>query len=143
VEQDGIATFRLPRRWQIGLLVIAILGPCFSILLVLAHGMILPAVPYVFAISIWILAWILLMPRYTVQVRPDGVKLYGLWWLPWTDVVAVRHQRIFGIPHFRVKRNRGFSWSIPLYFVGGGDLGDAIVNAAPPDNPFRSVSTPS
>jgi hypothetical protein len=142
VDQDRTAIFRLPRRWQVGLFVIAILGPCAKILLDLDFGMILSPVPEVIAIAIWTLVWIFLMPRYTVQLRPDGVKLYGLWWLPWTDIVAVRHQSIFGIPHFRVKRRRGLSWSIPLYFVGDCDLGDAIIQAAPPGNPFRSVSMP-
>lgn len=91
----------------------------------------------------WILFWTLYFPHYTVQLRPDGVKLMGLWWLPWTDVIAVRYYRVFGLPHFRVKRVRGFSWSIPLYFVGDCDLGHAIIQAAPPGNPFRLVSIPS
>ena len=123
--------------------VIVMLGPCAKILLDLYFGMILSPVPELITIAVWTLVWIFLVPRYTVQLRLDGVKLFSLWWLPWTDVVAVRHQRIFGIPHFRVKRRRGFSWSIPLYFVGDRDLRDAIIDAAPPGNPFRSVSMPS
>ncbi len=78
----------------------------------------------------------------TVQLRPDGVKIQGLWWLPWTDVSAVRYRKLFGLPYFRVKRRRGFSWWIPLYYVGDRDLGSAIVRAAPPDHPFRLVSMP-
>lgn len=142
-EQDRTAVFRLPRRWQVGLFVIVIFGPCAKILLDLKFDMILSPVPEVITIAMWTLAWIFLMPRYTVQLRPDGVKLFSLWWLPWTDVVSVRYWKPFGLPHFRVKRRRGFSWSIPLYFVGDRDLGDAIIHAAPLGNPFHSVSMPS
>jgi len=105
--------------------------------------MILSPVPEVITIVTWTIAWIFLMPRYTVQVRQDGVKLYGLWWLPWAEVTYVRYWKVLGLPYFRVKRSRGFSWWIPLYFVGDRDLGDAIIQAAPPGNPFGSVSMPS
>ncbi len=141
---DDIAIFRLPRRWQVGLFAIVMLGPCANVLLDLRFGMDLsPGLINVAALALfWILVWTLLLPHYTVQLRPDGIKLYGLWWLPWTDVSAVRHYRVFGLPHFSVKRVRGFSWSIPLCFVGDRDLAQAIIDAAPPGNPFRLVSMP-
>ena len=88
------------------------------------------------------LFWTLLLRRYTVQLRPDGIKLFSLWWLPWTDVVAARYTSLLGLQSLRIKRRHGFSWSIPLYFVGDCDLGDSIVRAAPPGNPLRSVSIP-
>jgi hypothetical protein len=107
--------------------------------------MILSPVPEVITISVWALVWIFVMPRYyTVQLRPGGVKMYSLWWLPWTDVREVRYWKLFGLGYFLVKRSRGFfPFCIPLYFVGNCDLGDAIIRAAPPGNPFRSVSMPS
>jgi hypothetical protein len=144
VEQDRTATFRLPRRWQVGLFVIVVLGPCVNILLDFRFGMILSPAPEVITVAVWTLVWIFLVPRYyTVQLRPDGVKVYSLWWLPWTDVRAVRYWKLFGLPYFLVKRSRGFfSFWIPLYFVGNSDLGNAIIRAAPPGNPFRSVSMP-
>jgi hypothetical protein len=92
----------------------------------------------------WILFWTLYLPHYTVRLRPDGVKLYGLWWLPWSDVSGVRCRNVFGLRYFQVNRGRGFfSCWIPLYFVGDRDLGQAIIQAAPPGNPFRLISISS
>ncbi len=141
-EHDGTATFRLPRGWQVAGLVVVMLGSCSKLLIDFHFGMILSPVPQSIEIAVWMLVWIFLMPRYTVQVRPDGVKLYSLWWLPWSDVGEVRYYKLLGLPHFRVKRGRGFSWWIPLYFVSDCDLGHSIIRAAPPGNPFRSVSIP-
>jgi hypothetical protein len=62
--------------------------------------------------------------------------------LPWTDVSAVVYRKRFGLPYFHVKRRRGFSWWIPLYYVGDGDLGHAIIGAAPHGHPFKLVSMP-
>jgi hypothetical protein len=145
VEQDRTAIFRLPRRWQIGLFLIVVFGPCAKILLDLDFGMIFSPVPEVITISVWALLWIFVMPRYyTVQLRPSGVKVYSLWWLPWTDVRKVRYRKLFGLRYFLLKRSRGFfPFWIPLYFVGDRDLGDAIIHAAPLGNPFHSVSMPS
>ncbi|HKN01240.1 MAG TPA: hypothetical protein VJX23_12050 [Candidatus Binataceae bacterium] len=141
-KHDGTATFRLPRGWQVAVLVVVMLGPCSKLLIDFRFGMILSPVPQLIEIPVWMLVWIFLVPRYTVQVRPDGVKLYSLWWLPWSDVREVRYWKLLGLPYFRVKRGRGFSWWIPLYFVGDCDLGNSIMRAAPPGNPFRSVLIP-
>ena len=144
MEQDGTLTFRLPRRLQFVPLAIAILWPVTDLLIDFHFGMIMSLVPGLIAGAEWLLIWIFLVPRYTVQLRPDGIKLYSLWWLPWTDVRDVRHWKVLGLPHFRVKRRHGL-WSriwIPLYFIGDCDLAQAIVHAAPIGNPFRSVSIP-
>jgi hypothetical protein len=79
----------------------------------------------------------------TVQVRPDGIKLSSLWWLPWGDVCEARYFKLLGLPYFYVKRfRRWFGWWIPLYFVGDRDLAQAIVDAAPSGHPFRLVPMP-
>jgi hypothetical protein len=142
VDHDATATFRLPRRWQVGLFTIAIAGPCASLLIDFHFGMLLSPVPDLITIAVAALVWVFLVPLYTVQLRPDGVRLFNLWWLPWTQVREARYRKVFGFPYFLVKRRRGFSWWIPLYFVGDCDLGQAIIRAAPPGNPFRLVSIP-
>jgi hypothetical protein len=114
--------------------------PCARLLVDLHFGM--SPLPEWMMAAVLAPVWIFFISRYTVQVRPDGLKLLSLWWLPWADVSEVRYWKLLGLAHFRVKRRRGFSWSIPLYFVGNGDLGQSIVHAAPPGNPFRLVSMP-
>jgi len=142
-EQDT-ATFRLPRRWRVALFVILILGPCASLLIDFHFGMLLSPIPPLITIAASVLFWIWpIQHYYTVQVRPDGIKVYSLWWLPWTEVGEVRYWKLFGLPYFIVKRrSRKFPFWIPLYFVGDFDLGQAIVRAAPLGNPFRLVSIP-
>jgi hypothetical protein len=132
----------LPRGGKVAVLVLMMLGPCSELLIDFRFGMILSPSPQLIEIPVWMLVWIFLVPRYTVQVCPDGVKLFSLWWLPWSDVREVRYWKLLGLPYFRVKRRRGFSWWIPLYFVGDYDLRNSIMRAAPPGNPFRSVLIP-
>ncbi len=86
----------------------------------------------------------LILRFYTVQVRPDGVLLYSLWWLPWENVAAVRYARLCGLPHLYVQRKKGWvPGRIPLYFVGDGDLLTALKASAPADNPIRAISAPA
>ena len=143
MEHEEIAVFRLPSRWKVALLVIT-LFPCLSFLLLqglppLSVLRLLSVLPLFAAIALFLgIAF-----RYsTVQLRVGGVKLSGLWWLPWGDVREVTYRSLIGLPYFYVKRRRGFSWWIPLYYAGDDDLGRAIIRAAPPDSPFRSVSMP-
>lgn len=135
MEHANTATFRLPGHWQIVIHVITVLPAFFLVLLSPFLGVLVLAAVALF--------WAFLLRHYTVQLRPVGVELYGLWWLPWTDVSAVRYLRVFGFPYFHVRRRRGFSWWIPLYFIGDRDLGQALIHAAPADNPFRLLSIPS
>lgn len=145
MENDGSATFRLPQYFKIGLFALVMSGPCANLLIDMhfdidvTRGLIDLAVQGFF----WSLVYVFLLPHYTVRIRSDGVKLYGIWWLPWADVSGVRYRKILGLPYFHVKRGGGFSWWIPLYFVGDRDLGHAIVDAAPPGSPFRLASIPS
>ena len=125
MDRDSTATFRLPRPWKVGLLALVMFGPCTKLLIDLHFGVdVTRGLINVAAQGIF---WALVLPHYTVRLRPDGIKLYGLWWLPWTDVSGVRCRRVFGLRYFHVKRGRGFSWWIPLYFVGDRDLGHAII----------------
>ncbi|SRR5216683_1941106 len=140
MEHDHAITFRLPRRLQVGFFVVVMLPSCAKVLIALNFGMSLSfALIEAAALALF---WTLFLRRYTVQLRPDGIKLFSLWWLPWTDVIAVRYSSLFGLPSLRVNRRRGFSWSIPLYFVGDCDLGYAIICAAPAGNSLRSISIP-
>ena len=138
-EYEDAATFRLPGRWQVGLFAFVMLLSCAKALVDLHFGMLSLSFVLIEKTALALLL-IFVLRLSTVQLRPDGVKIQGLWWLPWTDVSAVRYRKLFGLPYFRVKRRRGFSWWIPLYYVGDRDLGSAIVRAAPPDHPFRLVS---
>jgi hypothetical protein len=137
VEHDEIAAFRLPGSWKVASIVITLL-PCLSFILRQDPPR-LSVLPFLAAIALFLATTF----RYcTVQLRAGGIKLNSLWWLPWGDVREVAYRSLFGLPYFYVKRRRGFSWWIPLYYVGDNDLGHSIIRAAPSDNPFRSVLMP-
>jgi hypothetical protein len=140
MEHDHTITFRLPRRWQVAFFAVVMLPSCAKVLTALRFGM-SPSFVLIEAAAL-ALFWTLLLRRYTVQLRPNGIKLFSLWWLPWNDVIAVRYSSLLGLPYLRIKRRRGFSWSIPLYFVGDRDLCRAIICAVPPGNSLRSISIP-
>jgi hypothetical protein len=142
-EHDDIATFRLPVRLQVALFVLMMV-PIFTNALIAVHfGMFLSfAWSYLIEAAMVVLFWTLVPRLCTVRLCSDGVTIYSFWWLPWADVNVVAYRKLLGLPYFHVKRRRGFSWWIPLYYVGDRDLGSAIVGAAPPDHPFRLVSMP-
>ena len=107
----------------------------------------LPSVRYSLPLGIYLcgtvgtICALLLRRYYTVEIGPEGISLYGIWWIPWGDVTEVQYVlRLFLMPYFCVKGCYPFPCWIPLYFVGKGDLASAIIDAAPYGNPFRSVS---
>jgi hypothetical protein len=129
-EHEDTATFRLPGRWQVGFFAVVMLPSCAKALIALHFGMFLMFPRFILIeAAAAALFWALLLRLSMVQLRRDGVKIYSLWWLPWADVSAVAYRKLFGLPCFHVKRHRGFSWWIPLYYVGDRDLGSAIVRA--------------
>ena len=82
----------------------------------------------------------------TVRIEPDGVVLYRLWRLQWTNVGGAKYCKVLGLPYAKVKRRKGWfawlPWWIPLYFVGEGDLRETLASAAPAGNPLRLMSSP-
>ncbi|MGH7812540.1 MAG: hypothetical protein ACREQI_00855 [Candidatus Binataceae bacterium] len=139
MEENGTLTFREPIRWTLVTFVIPGLLPLF---------LFPPRHPIEAAFYLIWLALVVALARHyllTVKVRPDGLKLFGRVRLPWNDVrrVELCHSLMFHFPYFRVTRHTGHRISMPLHYVGESDLGHAIMNAAPPGNPFRSVSIPS
>jgi hypothetical protein len=129
-EHEDTATFRLPGRWQVGFFAVVMLPSCAKALIALHFGMFLMFPRFILIeAAAAALFWALLLRLSMVQLRRDGVKIYSLWWLPWADVSAVAYRKLSGLPCFHVKRHRGFSWWIPLYYVGDRDLGSAIVRA--------------
>lgn len=134
VKHAATATFRLPVWMQVLLVAIFVL----QVLPMLFMSAVLGALDFVL-IGL-LLAF--LLPMYTIRLDPEGVQLYGLWRLRWEEIRAAYCRKLFGLPYLCVRRQKGFRWWIPLYFVGDCDLAKALVDAAPPDSPIRSISLP-
>jgi hypothetical protein len=72
-----------------------------------------------------------------LTVQSDGLILYRLYRLSWTDVVSARARAILGIRYLQVWRRAGSSLWIPLYFVGKSDLMEVLLSRVPPGNPIH------
>jgi hypothetical protein len=75
-----------------------------------------------------------------VTVGEDGLVLCRIWKLPWSRVASARRTSFFGLPYILVARQRGFSWWLPLYFLGDRPIETAIAEWAPDGNPLKVVA---
>lgn len=74
-----------------------------------------------------------------VSVGDDGLVLYRLWRLPWSQVAGARRISFFGLPYLLVARRKGFGWWVPLYFRGARPIEAALAARAPTGNPLSGI----
>lgn len=132
----SVATFRLPRWCRL-------LGAVPLVLLPISAVVLLALLDeYISAVLFLCVAVFLASHRSVdqIQVSSQGVRVYRFWWIPWQSVSAVKLERVFGLPYFRVKRHRALPVWIPLYYVGTGDLKQTIATAAPVGHPFERAA---
>jgi hypothetical protein len=81
---------------------------------------------------------------YTVELSSEGVRLYRIWFLPWSDVRAAQYYNFFGLAYAHVFRRRGFGawlgWWIPAFFEGEQDFLEALAEVAPDQNPLQKLA---
>ena len=136
MKPNGTVTFRLP-FWAMALLIVAFLPGLLTTGLQSAESVLLEA-------GVLVLVAAVIFKTYTIQIRPDGVRLYSLWWLPWENVVGAKYRRLCGLPHLYVQRKSGWvPWRIPLYFIGDTDFLETLRESSPVDSPIRAVSVPA
>jgi hypothetical protein len=71
-----------------------------------------------------------------ISIGPEGIAIYRINRMRWNDAVSARPRRVLGLRYVHVQRSRGMSWWVPLYFIGGRDLREALVDYAPESNPI-------
>ena len=102
----------------------------------LAYGW--PHVTLLLSLAVqFVLALVMLLFMSIVTVSDDGIVLYRVNRLPWTQVVAARRVSVFGLPYLLITRHRGYRWWLPLYFNGDRSIEEALVEKAPIGNPIR------
>lgn len=80
---------------------------------------------------------ILMVTVSVVSIGDTGLVLNRSWRLAWSDIVSARRISFFGLPYILVKRRRGFTWWLPLYFLGARSMELALAARAPEGNPVR------
>ena len=76
----------------------------------------------------------------TMSISSDGLTLYRINKLVWSEIVDAKATKIFGLKSIRVKRKKGMSWSLPLYFEGPEEVVDVLIRCVPKGNPLYNVS---
>jgi hypothetical protein len=84
-----------------------------------------------------VLSLAILLLLSSVTVGPEGVVLYRINRLQWSQVTAVRRVSFLGLPYLLITRAKGFRWWLPLYFSGPRPIEVALADKAPPGNPLR------
>jgi hypothetical protein len=107
----AVAGAALPWAWFDTTLVLAILG----LLIVFA------------AYTVWV---------FKLVVREDGIVMYRLNRMAWSEVQSARFRSVMGLPYLWIQRQHGVPWWLPLYFRGVRDLRHVLVERAPRGNPI-------
>jgi hypothetical protein len=79
----------------------------------------------------------LLFSLFTVAVDEDGVALFRVSRLRWSQVTAVQRRAPLGLPHLVVARRNGGTVWLPLYVQGRRRLEQALAEKAPLGNPLK------
>ncbi len=74
-----------------------------------------------------------------VEINHNGVVLYRVNKLVWSDVHSAKRVKFFGLNHIRVKRKKGFPLWIPMYFKGHRPIEKALVACAPTASALSQV----
>ena len=134
-------TFRLPSGWLIVMLLFLVAPAVTSGIFQLQHSPVDTVVVnltwlWVFAFIQVALYWWLMI----VVVGQDGISLYRLWTLNWSNIREAQIRTAMGLDYLYIKRKKGMPHWVPLCFKGEGpDLLEAIGQSAPADNPVHEV----
>jgi len=74
-----------------------------------------------------------------IEIGQNGVTLYRVNKLDWSDVSSAKKVLFLGLPHIRVGRKKGLPIWIPLYFQGKRPIGDALAACAPGASALNQV----
>ncbi len=75
-----------------------------------------------------------------VAISDEGIVLYRVNRLSWSNIVTVRRVSVLGLPYLLITRKTGFRWWLPLYFHGDRPIEAALAEKAPIGNPIRSYA---
>ncbi len=88
---------------------------------------------------IYLVALAFTLFNFVLDVHPEGLRLYHVNRLVWSDIRSARTRRVLFLPYLVLQRKRGMQWWVPLYFTGPVDLREALRQAVPPEHPIRTA----
>lgn len=84
--------------------------------------------------------FVLLVLVATVTVTAQGIRLYRINRLVWSDVRAVKARSVLGLSYLHITRTKGTSWWLPLYLRNEQGFYASVIASAPVGNPLRSYA---
>ena len=75
-----------------------------------------------------------------VAISNEGIVLYRVNRLSWSNIASVHRVSVLGLTYLRVTRKKGFSWWLPLYFHGDRPINAVLAEKAPIGNPIHSYA---
>ena len=146
IEERGELVYRMPLRYPL----------CFAFVIA-AGPLVLSAVVWTtsFAagdlwrglrwLGMWTLGvvgvvlWSMFIGRYSIIVNREGVRIrFGAhWYLSWAEIQSASVRSLFGIRELRIKRRRGFRWSLWWSLPGARNFMAHAVDFIPRENPLH------
>ncbi len=74
-----------------------------------------------------------------ITIDQNGVVLYRINKLAWSDISSAKRVKFLGLPHIRVKRKKGLPIWLPLYFKGQRPIEEALLDCAPASNVLNQL----
>lgn len=74
-----------------------------------------------------------------VQVGPEGIALYRMHRLRWTEITKAKELSFLGLPYLRLWPTSGLPWLVPLYIVGATPLVCRLQAWCPSNSPIVST----
>lgn len=90
----------------------------------------------------FVVALAMLLLLSVVSITHEGIVLYFVNRLGWSQVTGVRRVSFLGLPYLHITRAKGLNWWLPLYFAGPRSIEAALAEKAPPGNPLRTYVAP-
>lgn len=108
-----------------------------ALFLALAWPHVLVAISFATQLAFFL---VLLVLAATVTVTSQGIRLYRINRLIWSDIRAVKPRSVLGLPYLHVTRTKGASWWLPLYLRNEQGFYASVIANAPVGNPLRSYA---
>ena len=112
---------------------------CFALFFLLLGALAWPHVNLMLVLAAqFVVALFFLLLLSVVSITEEGIVLYRVNRLQWSQVKAARRVSLLGLPYLLISRSSGFRWWLPLYFSGSRSIEVALAERAPSGNPLRS-----
>lgn len=74
-----------------------------------------------------------------MTIDQNGVVLYRINKLAWSDMSSAKRVKFLGLPYIRVGRKKGLPFWLPLYFKGQRPIEEALLDCAPASNVLNQL----